>query len=70
MRSASRWGQHDLGQNGRRIRAFMGDLDVALQGLFTEIEEPLDEQGEEATPVPGQAPAVDGPDGDAAGGAT
>jgi len=37
MRSASRWGQHDLGQNGRRIRAFMGDLDLALQGLFTEI---------------------------------
>ncbi len=40
MRSASRWGRHDLGQNGRRIRAFMGDLDLALQGLFTEFEEP------------------------------
>lgn len=43
MRSASRWGQHDLGQNGRRIRAFMGDLDLALQGLFTEFEEPAEE---------------------------
>ncbi len=40
MRSASRLGRHDLGQNGRRIRAFMGDLDIALQGLFTEFEEP------------------------------
>lgn len=47
MRSASRWGRHDLGQNGRRIRAFMGDLDFALQGLFTEIEEPPGETGEE-----------------------
>ena len=46
MRSASRWGRHDLGQNGRRIRAFMGDLDLALQGLFTEIEEPAEEAAE------------------------
>jgi hypothetical protein len=53
MRSASRWGRHDLGQNGRRIRAFMGDLDGALQGLFTEIEEPDEEPLEDATSVPG-----------------
>jgi hypothetical protein len=52
MRSASRWGQHDLGQNGRRIRAFMGDLDLALQGLFSETEEPAEESAEDAAGVP------------------
>jgi len=52
MRSASRWGRHDLGQNGRRIRAFMGDLDGALQGLFTEIGELDEETDEQATEVP------------------
>lgn len=31
MRSASQIGRHDLGQNARRIRAFMADLDVAIQ---------------------------------------
>jgi uncharacterized protein (DUF1499 family) len=31
MRSASRLGEHDLGQNMRRIRAFLADLDSALQ---------------------------------------
>ncbi len=31
MRSASRSGQHDLGQNARRIRWFFGRLDAALQ---------------------------------------
>jgi hypothetical protein len=31
MRSASRTGTHDLGQNARRIRAFFADLDAALQ---------------------------------------
>jgi hypothetical protein len=31
MRSASRLGAHDLGQNARRIRRFLADLDVALQ---------------------------------------
>jgi hypothetical protein len=60
MRSASRWGQHDLGQNGRRIRAFMGDLDFALQGFFTELEEAEDETGEEAGEVPAEGPAGDG----------
>ena len=32
MRSASRWGPHDLGANARLIRDFMADLDLALQG--------------------------------------
>jgi hypothetical protein len=31
MRSASRIGAHDLGQNARRIRRFFADLDLALQ---------------------------------------
>lgn len=31
MRSASRKGEHDLGQNARRVRAFFADLDLALQ---------------------------------------
>ena len=31
MRSASRIGEHDLGQNARRIRRFFADLDLALQ---------------------------------------
>ena len=31
MRSASRIGRHDLGQNARRIRRFFSDLDTALQ---------------------------------------
>lgn len=31
MRSASRRGEHDLGQNARRIRAFLKDLDARLQ---------------------------------------
>lgn len=33
MRSASRIGTHDLGQNARRIRAFFSDLDAVLQGM-------------------------------------
>ena len=70
MRSASRWGRHDLGQNGRRIRAFMGDLDSALQGLFTEIEEPAEETGEETTKVPGEEPAGESQDPDVAGSGT
>ncbi len=59
MRSASRWGRHDLGQNGRRIRAFMGELDIALQGLFTQVEDPAEEQDQEAPQVPGDEPAAE-----------
>lgn len=32
MRSASRWGPHDLGSNAARIIMFMSELDLALQG--------------------------------------
>ncbi len=35
MRSASRWGPHDLGSNAARIIAFLADLDEALQGQGT-----------------------------------
>ncbi|BCP52649.1 hypothetical protein K32_12660 [Kaistia sp. 32K] len=41
MRSASRIGAHDLGDNARRIRDFFADLDTALQGV-TEAEEPAE----------------------------
>lgn len=41
MRSASRIGAHDLGDNARRIRAFFVDLDAALQGV-TETDEAVD----------------------------
>lgn len=32
MRSASRYGRHDLGDNARRIASFLGDLDVEIAG--------------------------------------
>ncbi|MCO5160001.1 MAG: DUF1499 domain-containing protein [Mesorhizobium sp.] len=32
MRSVSRWGRHDLGDNARRIERFLGDLDAAVKG--------------------------------------
>ena len=35
MRSVSRTGLHDLGQNARRIRSFLADLDAALQPSLT-----------------------------------
>jgi hypothetical protein len=38
MRSASRTGTHDLGQNARRIQAFFADLDSALQPDPAEAE--------------------------------
>lgn len=37
VRSASTYGQHDLGQNARRIRAFLAALDLALQGERSEL---------------------------------
>ncbi len=36
MRSASRWGIHDMGANARRITAFLRDLDAALAGVAGE----------------------------------
>ena len=43
MRSASRFGRHDLGDNARRIAGFLTALDAAVKG------QPLD-QAEEAEP--------------------
>jgi uncharacterized protein (DUF1499 family) len=51
MRSASRLGQHDLGQNARRIRRLLADLDVALQP----------DPNAPATPKPPNAPAGPAP---------
>lgn len=36
MRSAARNGDHDLGANAARIRAFFADLDASLQGISDE----------------------------------
>lgn len=50
MRSRSRIGEHDLGQNARRILAFLADLDAALQGE-REAEAPAEaESAEPAAP--------------------
>lgn len=58
MRSASRFGDHDLGQNARRIRAFLDDLDGALQGVL-ELESPEapaePDHGEASGPSEGEA---------------
>jgi hypothetical protein len=54
MRSASRVGRHDLGQNARRIRSFLSDLDAALQP-------------DPNAPVPPTPPAAPSPDAAAGG---
>jgi len=38
IRSASTFGRHDLGQNARRIRALLEDLDLALQGERNDLQ--------------------------------
>jgi hypothetical protein len=38
IRSASTFGRHDLGQNARRIRALLADLDLALQGERNDLQ--------------------------------
>ena len=55
MRSASRIGAHDLGDNAKRIRDFFADLDAALQGV-TEVggSEPDDQQA--LPPLPQEPP--------------
>jgi len=45
MRSASRIGEHDFGQNARRIKEFLSDLDGVLQGTI-ELQEPAPEEEE------------------------
>jgi len=52
MRSASRIGSHDLGDNARRIRAFFGDLDTALQG----VTEPVEGDETDMPPLPPASP--------------
>lgn len=52
MRSASGMGSHDLGQNARRIRRFLADLDLALQP---------DPNAPVPSPPGGSAPAVAAP---------
>jgi len=34
LRSSARWGDHDLGRNARRIRAFLDDLDKAVVATY------------------------------------
>ncbi len=46
MRSASRIGAHDLGDDARRISGFLADLDTALQG----VADAEDDARPEATP--------------------
>ncbi|WP_336799368.1 DUF1499 domain-containing protein [Kaistia sp. MMO-174] len=52
MRSASRIGSHDLGDNARRIRSFFEDLDAALQG----VAEPAEGDETELPPLPPVSP--------------
>ncbi|MBB5751937.1 DUF1499 domain-containing protein [Prosthecomicrobium pneumaticum] len=54
MRSAWRTGGHDLGDNARRIRGFLADLDAALQGV---VDAPA------AAPADAETPLVAPPDG-------
>ena len=60
MRSASRYGLHDLGDNARRIAAFLSDLDaeVAAQAGLTPPE-PVDPESSEQIPIPEPAPTGD-----------
>ncbi len=65
MRSASRYGEYDLGDNAARIEAFLGDLDVEIAYLTVAVPEepapapvaPAPEETVPAEPVP-QEPAV------------
>ena len=38
IRSASTFGRHDLGQNAKRIRSLLADLDLALQGERSNLQ--------------------------------
>lgn len=80
IRSASRVGEHDLGENARRIRSFLGSLDAVLTEAYGIAEAPesdtapveflpeeLDKQDEPDIPVPGEKPGED-PDAPAVSG--
>ncbi len=67
MRSASQIGRHDLGQNARRIRAFMAALDTALQAApeappVPPPAGPTEEESEPAADEPeSESPAAEEP---------
>jgi hypothetical protein len=54
MRSASRLGAHDLGDNARRVRSFFSSLDMALQGLAGPEE--TAEPDSDLPPLPSASP--------------
>lgn len=58
MRSASRYGAHDFGDNARRIEAFLADLDVEIAYLtvVAPVEEPP--AAEPAAPEPEPEPVL------------
>ncbi|MDQ0324688.1 hypothetical protein J2R99_000537 [Rhodopseudomonas julia] len=56
MRSASRFGRHDLGKNARRIKDFLRDLDGVLQGTIEVEPAPEDEEEERFGPLPRPEP--------------
>jgi hypothetical protein len=62
MRSASQVGRHDLGQNARRIKAFLAELDTAIQ-LASEAPPPTPPTQPSEEPAGEETP--DAPDGDA-----
>lgn len=51
IRSASRFGEHDLGANARRIRHFFTDLDAVLVAAYGVIE-PVEEDEEQPADLP------------------
>jgi hypothetical protein len=53
VRSTSLIGEHDLGQNARRVEAFLDQLDAELQGDFEEVAPVGEELPQEPTEVPG-----------------
>ncbi len=56
LRSASRYGMHDLGANARRIRAFLASLDAVLTEAYGTLETPE----EDAVPEDMEEPEVPG----------
>lgn len=63
IRSASRYGRHDLGANARRIRRFFEDLDAVLVATFGAVEAVEDDEEAEDLPLldPNAQPREEGP---------
>ena len=57
MRSASRYGGHDFGDNAARIRSFLADLDVEISSLAGVAPEPSEAEPAEIL-LPGPRPSV------------